>query len=96
MGETEPYFYGPIPTMPPRTRPTRLFSTILFVDGMPVGYELVPSGNTVRLMPDSLLAITGAPEIEATHVEAGWTLKPELDRDLADQVLEDLGRFLVA
>ncbi|RYY41366.1 MAG: hypothetical protein EOO08_02190 [Chitinophagaceae bacterium] len=83
-------------TMRLPNRPTTLFSTVLFIDGQPVGYQLISSGNTVRLMPDSLLAITGAPEIEATQVGNGWRLYPELDRNLADQVLEDLERFIAA
>lgn len=83
-----------LPGLPGRA--STLVSTVLFVDGHPVGYQLISCGNTVRLLPDTLLAINGAPEIEATQVGNDWQLRPELDRNLADQVLEDLARFIAA
>ncbi|RYY65973.1 MAG: hypothetical protein EOO12_05550 [Chitinophagaceae bacterium] len=78
-----------------KARPTIHFSTVLFVDGQPVSYELVQHKNTVRLVPDSLLALCrSVPEIEATRSGRSWRLEPSLHRDLADQVLEDLARLV--
>ena len=81
--------------MPERTNATIHCSTVLFVDGQPVNYELVHHNDRVRLVPDTLLALCrGVPEIEATRSDRGWHLEPSLHRDLADQVLEDLARLL--
>jgi len=69
--------------------------TVFFLDGNPIGYEIQRSGEVFRLIPHRISdPARAAPEITAAHSRGQWLLEPVLDRDLADQVIEDLERCL--
>ncbi|GAB4092610.1 hypothetical protein [Flaviaesturariibacter terrae] len=77
-----------------QTNTTTLLSTVLFVDGNPVRYQISRNGDTVHLRPDALMNLQAdLPDIVARRSGSTWKLQPAIDRDLAAQVLEDLGRL---
>lgn len=68
-----------------------LFSTVLFVDGNPVGYEVFKEPNSLRLNPaENPNRGTKPPVIRARHVMGSWEVEGTDNRDLIDQVIEDV------
>jgi hypothetical protein len=81
--------------MIPQTGVHPFRNTVLFVDGTPVGYQIFRWNAGFRLVPDDLLTpSTDAPEIQASYAPTGWQFHPQVHRDLADQVVEDLELYL--
>lgn len=69
-----------------------LFSTVLFVDGNPVGYQVKEVDHhrlTLNPAENPNRAIM-APVIEAWNKDGNWQVQGTTDRDLIDQVLEDI------
>lgn len=73
-----------------------LFSTVLFVDGNPVGYKVVEeTRNRLSLNPAENPHREIIPPIIHARQEAGcWQIEGTKDRDLIDQVLEDISMQL--
>lgn len=71
----------------------RLFTTVLFVDGNPVGYEVQQEKGRIRLNPAENPNREVKPPVIFVSNENG-TLRVEgtYDRDLIDQVLEDVSQ----
>ncbi|RYY96733.1 MAG: hypothetical protein EOO11_12725 [Chitinophagaceae bacterium] len=70
-----------------------LKNTVFFVDGNPVAYSIYTDRTGFRLAPQTEPAHVAAPEIFATFQNGDWQLRPQLHRDLADQVAEDLSLY---
>jgi hypothetical protein len=66
-------------------------NTVLFVDGLPVGYKIFRNGAVYFLHPTDISGKeANAPLIIATHSQHGWEIEDLRDRNLIDQVVEDL------
>lgn len=73
-----------------------LFSTVLFVDGNPVGYKVMEEErNRLSLNPaENPNREVLAPVIKAKKEGNNWRIEGTYDRDLIDQVLEDISMQL--
>jgi hypothetical protein len=68
-----------------------LFSTVLFVEGNPVGYKVMEERNRLLLNPaENPNREVEAPVIYAKKEDGRWRIEGTCDRDLIDQVLEDI------
>lgn len=68
-----------------------LFSTVLFVDGNPVGYEVFRESDRLRLNPAENPNREIRPPVILAHNERGtWQIEGTDNRDLIDQVIEDI------
>ena len=69
-----------------------LFSTVLFIDGNPVGYKVMEEErNRLLLNPAENPSREIAPPVIHAKNEGGrWQIEGTRDRDLIDQVLEDI------
>lgn len=69
-----------------------LFSTVLFVEGNPVGYQVMEAGrNRLTLNPAENPNREIIPPVIMAKQENGyWRVEGTRDRDLIDQVLEDI------
>ena len=68
-----------------------LFTTILFVDGNPVRYEVRLTDNHFCLYPiDNPNDNIEPPVIKAQWYSGEWTVSGTTDRDLIAQVVEDM------
>ena len=69
-----------------------LFSTVLFVDGNPVGYNVSEeSKNRLLLHPaENTNHEIDPPVVHAKNEKGIWKIEGTQDRDLIDQVLEDI------
>jgi hypothetical protein len=68
-----------------------LFSTVLFVDGNPVGYEVFKEPTFLRLNPaENPNRTSKPPVIHARNVMGTWEIEGTDNRDLIDQVIEDV------
>ena len=73
-----------------------LFSTVLFVEGNPVGYNVMGvDRNRLSLNPAENPNREIVPPVIEAKKEAGfWRIEGTTDRDLIDQVLEDISMQL--
>jgi hypothetical protein len=73
-----------------------LFSTVLFVNGNPVGYKVMEEErNRLSLNPaENPNREIFAPVIQAKKEDGYWRIEGTHDRDLIDQVLEDISMQL--
>jgi len=73
-----------------------LFSTVLFVEGNPVGYKVMEEErNRLSLNPaENPNRDIMPPVIHAQNEGGRWQIEGTCDRDLIDQVLEDLSMQL--
>ena len=73
-----------------------LFSTVLFVEGNPVGYRVMEVGrNRLSLNPAENPNREIIPPVMQVRNEGGaWKVEGTSDRDLIDQVLEDISMQL--
>lgn len=73
-----------------------LFSTVLFIEGNPVGYQVLEEDrNRLRLNPaENPNREIAPPIILASQEEGFWRVEGTRDRDLIDQVLEDISMQL--
>lgn len=73
-----------------------LFSTVLFIEGNPVGYQVMEEDrNRLRLNPAENPNREIAPPIITASQEKGyWQVEGTRDRDLIAQVLEDISMRL--
>ncbi|MDB5251286.1 MAG: hypothetical protein JWP27_455 [Flaviaesturariibacter sp.] len=72
---------------------TNQFSTVLFIEGHPVRYELHADGANFRLWPTENPNLElHPPRIDVALVDGSWVIGGISDRDLIAQVLEDLER----
>jgi hypothetical protein len=70
-----------------------LFTTILFVDGNPVKYEVHRSGQVFRLHPtDNPNEVIEPPVIQARREKGEWNVAGTADQDLVAKVVEDMNR----
>ncbi|MDB5196068.1 MAG: hypothetical protein JWP88_438 [Flaviaesturariibacter sp.] len=68
-----------------------LFSTIFFVEGNPVKYEVRLAESTYLLYPsDNPDNFIDPPILSVVKKEGLWEVAGTTDRDLIDQVIEDL------
>ena len=68
-----------------------LFSTVLFVDGNPVGYEVYEEGNRLVLNPaENPNREIHPPVLAAKNKSGKWLVEGTENRDLIDQVIEDI------
>ncbi len=68
-----------------------LFSTVLFVDGNPVGYEVFKEANRLRLNPAENPNREIVPPVLLARNDRGtWEIEGTDNRDLIDQVIEDV------
>ena len=68
-----------------------LFSTVLFVDGNPVGYEVFKETDRLRLNPAENPNRGIVPPVLMAHNRMGtWEVEGTDNRDLIDQVIEDV------
>lgn len=69
-----------------------LFSTVLFIDGNPVGYKVTGEArNRLLLNPaENPSREIEPPVIQAKNEGGRWQIEGTRDRDLIDQVLEDI------
>jgi hypothetical protein len=73
-----------------------LFSTVLFVEGNPVGYKVMEEDrNRLSLNPaENPNREIVPPILHAKNEDGFWRVEGTRDRDLIDQVLEDLSMQL--
>jgi hypothetical protein len=68
-----------------------LFSTVLFVNGNPVGYEVFRESERLKLNPaENPNREIVPPVIVARNNRGTWEVEGTSDRDLIDQVIEDI------
>lgn len=68
-----------------------LFTTILFVDGNPVKYDVRSEADRLLLLPiDNPNNYLVPPFLYAEADKNGWRISGTQDRDLMDQVIEDI------
>jgi hypothetical protein len=68
-----------------------LFSTVLFVDGNPVGYKVYEEKNRLVLNPAENPNREIQPPVLAVKNKNGkWFVEGTENRDLIDQVIEDI------
>ncbi|MES2880501.1 MAG: hypothetical protein V4676_00025 [Bacteroidota bacterium] len=68
-----------------------LFSTVLFVDGNPVGYNVEKMENRLVLNPAENPNREIHPPVMMAHCRDGeWQVEGTGSRDLIDQVIEDV------
>lgn len=69
-----------------------LFSTVLFVGGNPVGYKVIEEDrNRLSLNPaENPYREIVPPFMQAKNEGGRWLVEGTQDRDLIDQVLEDI------
>jgi hypothetical protein len=69
----------------------RLFTTVLFVDGSPVGYEVQRDEGRLRLNPaENPNREIKPPVIFVKNIDGHLEIEGTSDRDLIDQVIEDV------
>lgn len=73
-----------------------LFSTVLFVDGSPVGYKVMAEerGRLLLNPAENPNRDIIPPVIHAKNEGGYWRIEGTTDRDLIDQVLEDISMQL--
>jgi hypothetical protein len=68
-----------------------LFSTVLFVDGNPVGYQVFEENDQLILNPaENPSREIVPPRLSASQSSGSWKVEGTLNRDLIDQVIEDI------
>jgi hypothetical protein len=68
-----------------------VFSTVLFVNGNPVGYKVFKQNDRLVLNPaESPGREVLPPSISARHLDGYWLVEGTNDKDLIDQVIEDV------
>lgn len=68
-----------------------LFSTVLFVDGNPVGYHVYKEDDRLALHPaENPNRHIHPPTLSAQNTEGNWIVQGTQNRDLIDQVIEDV------
>lgn len=68
-----------------------LFSTVLFVDGNPVGYKVYEEQNRLVLNPaENPNRDIHPPVLAAKNKSGKWLVEGTENKDLIDQVLEDI------
>ena len=68
-----------------------VFSTVLFVDGNPVGYRVFRENDRLVLNPaENPSRQILPPSISARREGGQWLVDGTTDRDLIDQVIEDV------
>lgn len=68
-----------------------VFSTVLFVNGNPVGYKVFREQGSFLLNPaENPNRLIEPPALRAQHQQDGWLIEGTSDRDLIDQVIEDV------
>jgi hypothetical protein len=68
-----------------------LFSTVLFVDGNPVGYKVYEEWNRLILNPaENPNRHIHPPILSARNLGGEWRVEGTQNRDLIDQVIEDV------
>ena len=67
------------------------FSTVLFVDGNPVGYAVSKQEDRIVLSPaENPKRHIYPPALSARREGGQWLVDGTVDRDLIDQVIEDM------
>ena len=68
-----------------------VFSTVLFVDGNPVGYKVFQQDQALVLNPaENPARGIYAPPLRARNEQGQWRVEGTNDRNLIDQVIEDV------
>jgi len=68
-----------------------LFSTVLFVDGNPVGYKVFKEKNRIVLNPaENPNRNIHPPVLTVKNKDGKWLVEGTFNRDLIDQVIEDV------
>ena len=68
-----------------------LFSTVLFIDGNPIGYEVLEEKSRLRLNPaENPNRDVQPPTLSARITNGKWQVEGTLNRDLIDQVIEGI------
>ncbi len=68
-----------------------VFSTVLFVNGSPVGYKVYKQNDRLLLNPaENPNRDIFPPAISARNENGSWLVEGTTDRDLIDQVIEDV------
>ena len=68
-----------------------LFSTVLFVDGNPVGYKVYEEQNRLVLNPaENPNREIHPPVLAAKNKSGKWLVEGTENKDLIDQVIEDI------
>jgi len=68
-----------------------VFSTVLFVNGNPVGYKVYKQNDRLLLNPaENPNREVFPPAISARNEGGEWLVEGTNDRDLIDQVIEDV------
>ncbi len=76
---------------PAYKNPMFVFSTVLFVDGNPVGYSVQEEKGRFVLNPAENPNRNILPPVLAAHNRSGqWFVEGTNNRDLIDQVIEDI------
>ena len=72
----------------------RMYSTVLFVDGLPAAYTIIRDRDRYLLLPTDKHQYTmSLPRLYAFHQEDHWVVEGTECRNLVDQVVEDLISF---
>ena len=68
-----------------------LFSTVLFIDGNPIGCEVLEEKSRLRLNPaENPNRDVQPPTLSARITNGKWQVEGTLNRDLIDQVIEGI------
>jgi hypothetical protein len=69
------------------------FSTVLFVNGAPVGYKVSRNADLVLLNPaENPSRTVVAPHLSARQVNGSWEVEGTQNSDLISQVIQDVSR----
>jgi hypothetical protein len=72
-------------------------TTVLFVEGQPVGYKIFQEDDEFFLEPAEVPdASIHPPSLTVIHKDDRWTVHGTVNQDLIDQVIEDLTTVAVA
>jgi hypothetical protein len=68
------------------------FSTVLFVDGNPVGYQVLPqdAGQYIMNPAENPGRKILPPVLHVVNISGQWKVEGTINRDLIDQVLEEV------
>lgn len=74
-----------------------MFSTVLFIQEAPVGYQVKKSGSTLLFTPSPFsLRANDSPQFSLSQVDGLWHIEGMVDMGVRQQVYEEVERFRAA
>lgn len=74
-----------------------MFSTVLFIDDTPVGYEVSKKGRKLLFTPTRFSSRSfHSPGLSLTQVDGLWLIDGQVEHGIREQVFQNLERFKAA